>query len=128
MLVLLAFRGRLVAPLRPGASGLRALPASTLAPPLEVPLPAGGNRDRPAGDLLGDRGAGRDEGVRGDLEGCHQVGVAADPGARPDPGPVLALPVVVHRDGAGPEARARTDVGVADVAQVVGLHARPELA
>ena len=41
---------------------------------------------------------------------------------------VLALPVVVHGDRAAAEARARPDVGVADVAQVVGLHAVAELA
>jgi hypothetical protein len=39
---------------------------------------------------------------------------------------VLLLAVVVHDHRSAAEARLRADVGVADVGQVIGLHARPE--
>src|SRR5690554_8116773 len=56
-------------------------------------------------------------------DGCHQRGVGADEGTVTDPGDELVHPVVVAGNGAGTDIGALTDLGIADIGQVMDLGA-----
>ena len=102
--------------------------ARRLPQPSTLLLPTRRDGDRVRRHRLRDRGARSHEGAGLEHERRDQVRVAADANALADRGAVLLLPVVVHRDRAAAEARVGADVGVADVRQVVRLHAGPEVA
>ena len=69
----------------------------------------------PAGDVLGDDRARRDDGAVADRHRRDEGGVRADEGALADLGAVLEEAVVVAGDGAGADVAPRPDAGVADV-------------
>ena len=66
--------------------------------------------------------------VLGDATGAIRFALQPMKARSPTVRAVLLIAVVVHRDRAAAEAGARADVGVADVGEVVGLHAAAELA
>src|SRR5262245_17190235 len=109
-----------------GAPRSLAASAAAIHPTLDVALARTRHRESPFRHARRDRGAGSDVAVRLDLERCDEIHVAADERARADLRAVLGLAVVVHDDGAAAEARALADVGIADVREVVGFHARAE--
>ena len=80
-------------------------------------------RQRVLGDVAGDYGAGADIGIVADADRCDQRGVDADKRTRADLGPVLGEAVVIAGDCARAQIGPRTDGGVADIGEVVGLGA-----
>src|SRR5476649_2349523 len=78
--------------------------------------------------VFGQRGAGADGGAAAHRHGRDQLGDAADEAVVFDHGARFVDAVVVAGDGAGADVDARTNGGVADVGQVVGLAVRGDLA
>src|SRR4029450_10529676 len=95
-------------------------------PAFDVALARARDAERSARNVAGDRGARRHERVILDGHRRDQVHVAADEGAFTDRRAVFRLAVVVHDDRSAAEAGLRADVGVADVGEVIGLHAGPD--
>ena len=108
--------------------GSRSLGAGPLTrhPAGHVALPAAAHRQDHRPDVAGDRRTGRNVGAVGDLDRRGKYGVAADEGVRPNGACRLAYAVVVGEDHAGADVGALADHGVAEVAQVRRLGARPD--
>src|SRR5580704_15573987 len=90
-------------------------------------LASAADSERAGGNGIGDDGTCADVGVRGDLDGRDQRGVAADKGIVADHSFVFGHAVVIAGDGACADVGFFADVGVAQIGQVVGLGAFAEL-
>src|SRR6185369_2035314 len=77
-------------------------------------------------DVLRDYRAGANDRTVADRHGSHQSRVGADECSSPDHGAILAEPIVIAGDGPRADVRARTDLSVADVGQMVDLRAFPD--
>src|SRR4051794_6472978 len=78
-------------------------------------------------DILGDHRTRADNCSVTDCYRCDQRGVGADERAGSDYRPILAEPVVIAGDRAGADVRARPDLGIADVRQMIDLSALADL-
>src|SRR6185437_8332837 len=92
-------------------------------PALERLLPTARDRQLSFRRIVRDHRAGADGGLRADRHRRHQGGVRADEGAVIDAGDELVHAVVVAGDGAGADVDAAADLGIAQVAEMVGLAA-----
>src|SRR5690606_39683572 len=105
---------RLPPPSGLGPGLFRALPA------FDVALRAATHRQGLRRHVLGAGGAGAGGGARAQVQRRHQRAVGADEHVLAHHRAVLVGAVVVAGDGAGADVGARTDLGVAQVAQVTG--------
>src|SRR5579859_1314650 len=92
-----------------------------LHPAFEIALLAGGDGERARRHVFAHRRSRAHVGAFADGDGGDELGVGADEGAVLDDGLVLVHAVVVAGDGAAADVHFRADVGVAEVAQVIGL-------
>ena len=90
-------------------------------------LAASGDSETVRRHVIRDDGAGAHERSVADGDRGHKEGVRADERALADHGPVLAVSVVVARDGAGADVDLRPDARVAEIGKVADLGARTEI-
>src|SRR5476651_2668868 len=117
--------GRFLALSRQTLHALR-LPQA-FSPTFLVCLLGSRNRQRVGRNVVGHHRTGPDIGTVADLDRRYQRRIGADKSAGADIGVMLGDAVVIAGDGAGADIGARTDPGVADVAQMIGLGAGLDL-
>src|ERR1041385_7388910 len=92
-----------------------------------VHLPAAPERKRPRRHVLGDDRSGTHIGAGAYLHGCDQRRVRSDERTLADIGAVLCLAVVIAEDRPRPDIGAVANIAVADIGEMVGLSALPDL-
>src|SRR4029077_16192575 len=106
--------------------GLLLLRLPPRGPAFLVDLGSPGEGQGARGNVFGDGRPGADVGPVPDRHGRHELDVATDEGLRSDPRGVLLVPVVIARDDPGADVRARADLRVAEVGEVLRLGALPD--